>query len=144
MGWHEAPTNNAPLKGGKASINEGGIRVPLIVSWPGRIAARTTSDEVVGCIDFYPTLLDLLGISTNPEQIIDGVSLAPVLLGTGTLERTSYFTWHSTRFASVRQGDWKLIRTLPKTENSANRINSTISRMTSARPPTSRGKTRQR
>lgn len=108
----KAPTNNAPLKGGKASINEGGIRVPLIVSWPGRIAAGATSDEVVGCIDFYPTLLDLLGIKSNPKQIIDGVSIAPVLLGTGPLARESYFTWHSTRFASVRQGDWKLIRTI--------------------------------
>lgn len=105
-------TNNAPLKGGKASINEGGIRVPLIVSWPGRIAAGTTSDAVVGCVDYYPTLLDLLGIQPNPKQIIDGVSIAPVLLGTGKLSRESYFTWHSTRFASVRQGDWKLIRTI--------------------------------
>ena len=105
-------TNNAPLKGGKASINEGGIRVPLIVSWPGRIAAGATSDAVVGCIDYYPTLLDVIGAQPNPKQIIDGVSIAPILLDTGKLERTSYFTWHSNRFASVRQGDWKLIRTV--------------------------------
>ena len=111
----KAPTNNAPLKGGKASINEGGIRVPLIVSWPGRISAGATSDEVVGCIDYYPTLLDLTGIERNPKQIIDGISIAPVLLGTGTLARQAYFTWHSTRFVSVRQGDWKLIRTIRPT-----------------------------
>ncbi|NQU45161.1 sulfatase [bacterium] len=106
----KAPTNNEPLRSGKGSIYEGGIRVPLIVRWPGRIAPGTTSDAVVGCIDVYPTVLDLISLAPNPRQKIDGVSYAPVLRGTGTFSRDAYFTWFPGRGVCVRQGDWKLIR----------------------------------
>jgi arylsulfatase A-like enzyme len=80
--------------------------------WPGKIAAGTTHEEVVGCIDYYPTLLDLTGTPPNPKQKIDGVSLAPVLLGKGKLTRDAYFVWFPSGQAgvSVVQGDWKLIR----------------------------------
>jgi arylsulfatase A-like enzyme len=106
----KAPTSNAPLKGGKGQVYEGGIRVPLIVWSPGRIQPGSTSDAVVGCIDIYPTVLDLIGIAPNPKQIIDGVSYAPVLQGTGALSRQAYFTWFAGSQVCVRQGDWKLIR----------------------------------
>ncbi len=119
----KAPTNNAPLNGGKASVFEGGLRVPLIVSWPGRIASGVTSDEVVGCIDYYPTLLDLNRIEPNPNQTTDGISITPVLLGTGTLARQEYFAWHSTRVATLHHGDWKLIRTVaPSKEGKVNEV----------------------
>ena len=106
------PTNNAPLRDGKGSLYEGGVRVPLMVRWPGKIAAGATSDAIVGCIDVYPTVLDLAGIPLPKQQKIDGVSYAPVLLGAGPLERDSYFTWfpHLIPGVSVRKGDWKLIR----------------------------------
>ena len=96
--------------------------MPLIVSWPGRIAAGATSDEVVGCIDFYPTLLDLLGIKANPKQIIDGVSIAPVLLGTGTLSSRVLFhlAFHPLRErAAGRLETHPHHRRHPRTENSA-------------------------
>lgn len=106
------PTSNAPLRDGKGTLYEGGTRVPLMVRWPGTIAPASTSDAVVGCPDIYPTVLDLAGIPLPPRQKIDGVSYAPVLLGTGTLQRDAYFTWfpHLVPGVSVRQGDWKLIR----------------------------------
>jgi arylsulfatase A-like enzyme len=106
------PTNNAPLRDGKGRLYEGGVRVPLMVRWPGHIAPGSTSDAVVGCIDVYPTVLDLTGVARNPQQTIDGVSYAPVLRGTGKLEREAYFIWfpHLVPGVSVRQGDWKLIR----------------------------------
>ena len=106
------PTNNLPLRDGKGKLYEGGIRVPLMVRWPGKIAPSTTSDAIVGCIDVYPTVLDLAGLPLPPQQTIDGVSYASVLLGTGTLRRDAYFTWfpHLVPGVSVRQGDWKLIR----------------------------------
>ncbi len=109
---HRPPTNNAPLRDGKGSLYEGGTRVPLMVRWPGQIAAGTTSEAVVGCIDVYPTVLDLAGLAPQPQQKLDGVSYAPVLRGTGTLAREAYFTWfpHNLAGVSVRQGDWKLIR----------------------------------
>jgi arylsulfatase A-like enzyme len=106
------PTNNLPLRNGKGTLYEGGTRVPLMVRWPGKIAPSTTSDAIVGCIDVYPTVLDLAGLPLPQRQKIDGVSYAPVLRGTGTLQRTAYFTWfpHLVPGVSVRQGDWKLIR----------------------------------
>ncbi len=106
------PTSNTPLRNGKGTMYEGGTRVPLMVRWPGRIAAATTNDAIVGCYDIYPTVLDLAGLPVPPQQRIDGVSYAPVLRGTGTLKRDAYFIWfpHLVPGVSVRQGDWKLIR----------------------------------
>lgn len=106
------PTSNSPLRDGKGRLYEGGIRVPLMVRWPGKIAAGSTSDAVAGCIDVYPTVLELAGIAANPKQKIDGVSYAPVLTGTGPLKRAAYFTWfpHLVPGVAVRAGDWKLIR----------------------------------
>ncbi len=109
---NQVPTNNDPLREGKGKLYEGGVRVPLMVRWPGKIAAGSTSGAVVGCIDLYPTILDLLGVAPPKEQKIDGVSFAPVLLGKGSLTRDAYFIWfpHLEPGVSVRQGDWKLIR----------------------------------
>jgi arylsulfatase A-like enzyme len=110
-------TSNAPLRGGKSQIYEGGVREPLIVAWPGKVAAGTTSDEVVQSTDFYPTILDLLGLKPRPGQEFDGISIVPVLKQSGSLAGRALFCLF-TRYAqeqtppgaSVRQGDYKLIR----------------------------------
>jgi arylsulfatase A-like enzyme len=109
---YKPPTDNTPLREGKGRLYEGGTRVPLVVRWPGKIAPATTSDAIVGCIDLYPTVLDLAGLATPPQQKMDGLSFAPVLRGTGGFPRDTYFTWfpHLVPGVSVRQGDWKLIR----------------------------------
>lgn len=109
---YKPPTNNAPLRDGKGTLYEGGVRVPLIVRWPGKIAAGSTSDAIVGCTDVYPTVLDLAGLAPPAEQKIDGVSYAPVLRGEGHLDREAYFIWfpHQLPGVAVRQGPWKLIR----------------------------------
>ncbi|OGV70509.1 MAG: N-acetylgalactosamine 6-sulfate sulfatase [Lentisphaerae bacterium RIFOXYA12_FULL_48_11] len=106
------PTNNSPLREGKGRLYEGGVRVPLMVRWPGHIKAGSSSDTVVGCIDMYPTILDLTGIPMPKAQKIDGISFAPVLKQTGRLSRDAYFIWfpHLVPGVSVRKGDWKLIR----------------------------------
>jgi len=108
----EVPTNNAPLREGKARIYEGGQRVPLIVRWPKRIEAGSTSDAIVGPIDIYPTILDALEIEPPGKHIIDGLSFLPVLKKSGDLKREALFTWfpHIIPAVSVRSGDWKLIR----------------------------------
>lgn len=108
----EPPTNNAPLREGKGRIYEGGVRVPLMVRWPGRIPAGSTSHAVVGPIDLYPTLLDAADLPKPAGHHLDGRSLLPLLEQTGTLDRDVYFTWfpHLIPAVSVRQGDWKLIR----------------------------------
>lgn len=110
-----APTNNDPLRGGKADLFEGGCRVPLMVQWPGRVAAGSTSGAVVGPIDIYPTILEMIGLNRPEKQHIDGASFAPVLTGSGELGRKAFFNFfpHGLRHppgAWVRAGDWKLIR----------------------------------
>lgn len=111
---YKPPTNNAPLREGKGTLYEGGTRVPLMVRWPGRIAPGSTSNAIVGCIDVYPTLMELAGLAIPAAQRVDGVSYANVLMGTGAISRDAYFIWfpHLAPGVSVRQGDWKLIRRL--------------------------------
>ena len=112
------PTNNAPLRDGKGTVYEGGVRVPLIVSWPGTVAPGTRSPEVVSSIDLFPTLLDLLGLPAPEGVRLDGISFAPVLrdpmAGLGR-EAVFHFMPHEPRSYSragvaVRSGNWKLIR----------------------------------
>ena len=107
----EPPTNNAPLREGKGRIYEGGQRVPLMVRWPGHIQPETVTDAIVGPIDLYPTVLDALQLDRPEGHVVDGVSILPVLTGTGKLQREALFTWfpHLVPAVSVRAGDYKLI-----------------------------------
>jgi len=108
------PTNNTPLRDGKGTLYEGGTRVPLMWSWAGRIQSGSLSDAVVGHIDLYPTLLDLLGLPRPAQQKMDGVSYANVLTAGGRMERAGFFNYfpHAKNSGGVwvRAGDWKLIR----------------------------------
>lgn len=104
-----------PLRGGKGELYEGGIRVPLVISGPGVKKLGSKSDVPVSSVDLYPTLLDLAGLQPPSGQVLDGVSLAPVMNGTTTLKRPRLF-WHfpcyvgkSTPASAVREGDFKLI-----------------------------------
>ena len=123
------PTSNAPLRGGKATVYEGGIRVPCIVSVPSVVAPGTRSDAVVQSSDFYPTLLDLLALKPAAEQRFDGLSIVPALRSE-PLVRDAIFTYfpHNPPVPDwlppsvvVHQGDWKLIRLFFQGENGAHR-----------------------
>jgi arylsulfatase A-like enzyme len=113
---NQPPTMNTPLRDGKGTLYEGGTRVPLMWAWAGKIAPGSTSDAVVGPIDVYPTVIDLLGIAKPAQQTFDGVSYAKVLQGAGGLERAAYFNYHPHAGANraggvwVRSGDYKLLR----------------------------------
>ena len=85
-------TSNAPLRQGKGSILEGGIRVPLIVRWPGRAAAGTVSLTNVAGTDHYPTLLAAAGVPLQPGQHVDGRSYLPSL--DGSTQRRDPMLWH--------------------------------------------------
>ena len=110
------PTNNDPLRAGKGTIYEGGIRVPMMVAWPGVVKPGSTSDALVQGSDFYPTVLDAVGVVPDPKQKFDGISLVPVLKQTGPLAREGIFTYFPHKLfgipegVSVHSGDWKLIR----------------------------------
>jgi arylsulfatase A-like enzyme len=106
-------TSNAPLREAKGYLYEGGIRVPLLVRWPGVTKAGTVSSAPVCGIDLFPTIMDLCGLKNGPA--VDGVSLAPVLRG-GGLGREALF-WHYPHYSNqggkpggaVRAGDFKLV-----------------------------------
>ncbi len=102
--------SNAPLRGAKGDVFEGGLRTPLLVRWPGQIPAGTKSDLPCMFFDILPTLADLAGASAPLR--IDGVSLRPTLLGQRQeLDRMIYWEQYSGGFQqAVRWGRWKAIR----------------------------------
>jgi arylsulfatase A-like enzyme len=110
-------SDNRPLRAAKGHLYEGGIRVPLIARWPGKIAKAITCDTPVISMDFYPTLLEAARLKKHDSESPDGVSLMPLLKGDGSLARDAiYFhypnyAWHrSNRLGSaIRAGRYKLI-----------------------------------
>lgn len=108
------PTINMPLRDGKGTLYEGGTRVPMMWAWANHIKGGTVTDTIAGHIDIYPTLLELTGVKKPAAQVMDGVSLAPVLLGKGNLARTAFFNYFPSRvpgpLVTVVSGDFKLLR----------------------------------
>jgi len=109
-------SDNAPLRGDKGNLYEGGIREPLIVRWPGVIRPGSVCTVPVVSTDFYPTLLEMAGLPLRPEQHVDGVSIASLCRGAAHLDREALF-WHHPLYSTtavpasaVRQGDWKLVK----------------------------------
>lgn len=100
------------LRGLKAGVFEGGIRVPMIAAWPGRIAPGTTSDLLCAQVDMLPTLVQAAG-GAAPDGI-DGVSLLPTLLGQPQREQADFYYWELGNRQAIRKGDWKLIRQFNK------------------------------
>ncbi len=111
-----SPTCNFPLSEGKGWMYEGGVREPLIIKWQDVIEPDSICDVPITSTDFYPTILEMAGLSLMHEQHCDGVSFLPVLTGSGKIEREAIF-WHyphygnqgGTPSASVRSGNYKLI-----------------------------------
>jgi arylsulfatase A-like enzyme len=114
-----------PLRAGKGSYYEGGIRVPLVVRWPKMVQPGSRCDTPVSGIDFFPTLLQVAGVAKPAGKLLDGVSLTPLLMNSNVWEERPLF-WHfpvylqggnqetrDVRFRTrpgsvVRLGDWKL------------------------------------
>lgn len=110
-------TSIDPLRGGKGQLYEGGIRVPLIVRWPGGVQAGSVCHAPVIGTDLYPTFLELAGASLPPNHALDGLSLVPLLRGQSSLCREAIF-WHQPLYtfgfdqspcSVIRAGDYKLI-----------------------------------
>ena len=99
--------SNGSLRGHKASVWEGGHRVPAIAWWPDRIAHRSVTDQLSSTMDVWPTLAELAGVPLPTERPLDGVSLAPLFDG-GTLDRRPMY-WHFMDGLAMREGDWKLV-----------------------------------
>jgi arylsulfatase A-like enzyme len=104
----ELTSSNAPLRGGKGELLEGGIRVPFIVSWKGRINPRVIDAPVIS-MDATATALELAGVNTKPANL-DGRNLMPLLTGSTDAAPHDALYWRVANKNAVRQGDWKLIR----------------------------------
>jgi uncharacterized sulfatase len=117
---HLGPKDSRPLRGSKADVYEGGIRVPMIVRWPGVVKPGSVCHVPVTSVDFFPTLLQTAGLKLT-DNTVDGESLIPLLKQTGKLKRDAiyfhYPHYHNQGIApagAVRQGDYKLIEWFEK------------------------------
>lgn len=108
--------SNGPLRGIKRDLYEGGIRVPLIARWPGRIAAGRTTDHVSAFWDFMPTLADIAGADNPPA--LDGVSMAPTLFSQDGQQEHEQLYWEfhegNSSKQAARLGKWKGVRLDPQ------------------------------
>lgn len=103
--------SNGPMNGYKRDLTEGGIRVPMIASWPGKIKAGSTSDHISAFWDMMPTVKELAGITTPIET--DGISMVPALLGKKKQKSHEYLYWEFHEGGgklAVRKGNWKGIK----------------------------------
>lgn len=114
-------TDNAPLRSGKGSLYEGGVRVPWIVRWPGKVPKGTTETPIIS-VDLMPTLIELAGAKPPPKQPLDGQSMVECFTSGGaTAPQRDLFwhfpgylgagqgSWRTTPAGAIRSGDWKLI-----------------------------------
>lgn len=114
-GGFEQLQSQAPFRGGKAMLWEGGLRVPLAIKWPGVVEPGSLSDALVTSDDFFPTIAEIFEVADLPDEI-DGLSLLPVLTKSSALERQELFFhyphYHHLGYkpaGAIRKGDFKLI-----------------------------------
>ena len=100
--WGDA----GPLRNGKGSFYEGGLRVPGIVRWPGKVPAGRVSDAIIATIDFLPTFARLTGFQVPDDRVIDGIDQTDLLLGKTEKGRDNFLYGR----AGVRQGKWKFLK----------------------------------
>ncbi len=117
--------SSGPLRGLKGSLWEGGIRVPMIASWPGKISADSASDLVSGFQDVLPSVCELVGAEIPSE--LDGISMIPTLLGQNASnpqeqKNHEYLYWELLNQQAVRSGNWKMYRTADKNGKITSRL----------------------
>jgi len=103
-------SSNAPLRGGKMTTWEGGMRVPCIMYWPGVIPSGQVCDEIITSMDFYPTIARFAGAGIPLDRIIDGKDISSIVLGEEGAKspHKAFFYYHGDNLEAVRSGDWKL------------------------------------
>lgn len=102
--------SNSPLRGGKGSIYEGGVRVPFVISWPAQLDDSETDDRPVSSLDVFATALAAAGVAMPTDKKYDSVNLIPYLKGDNANSPHPQLFWRSGKMRAVREGDWKLLR----------------------------------
>ena len=118
----KAHSQNLPLKAGKGSVYEGGIREPMIIKWPGVVQPNSTANQYVMIEDFFPTILQMAGLKNYQSvQPIDGKSLIPILKNANFSDTSRSLIWHYPNkwidkdgpginyYSAIRKGNWKMI-----------------------------------
>lgn len=110
-GGSGAGSSNGPLRGGKATMWEGGVRVPLLARWPGRLPAGRVNDEFLSSLEFFPTFMAVAGAQPPPGVVLDGFNALPVWEGKAKSQRKDFF-WHRPfdNSSAARVGQWKWVR----------------------------------
>lgn len=106
----ESITDNAPLRGGKGMLYEGGVRVPYIFTWPGKIKADQTCDVPINSVDLFPTLLEVTGSHLEAGEVLDGTGYLDILTGHPEKATRNPLYWHFPGYLGAGKGNW---RTLP-------------------------------
>lgn len=102
--------DNAPLRGAKGSVYEGGFRVPFLIAWPGSLAAGAVENRPVSAIDVFATALGVAGVAIPTDRPYDSVDLMPFLTGKNSEAPHQRLYWRSGAQWAIREGDWKLVR----------------------------------
>jgi arylsulfatase A len=119
-----------PLRDGKGTTWEGGVRVPTIAWWPGRIAAGSSTDAVAGTIDLLPTAVSITGGTLPDQPVIDGRDLSPLLFGKSKESpREAHYYFSEYELQAVRQGPWKLAITPQNKKKSSSDANGSEPRL---------------
>jgi len=102
--------SNVPLRGGKGSTWEGGMREPAIFWWPGTIPANTSCDEIATTMDVFPTFAELAGGKVPGDRVRDGKNITPLLMGIKDAKSPykAFYYYNREKLEAVRSGDWKL------------------------------------
>ena len=106
----ELTSSNAPLRGGKEDLYEGGIRVPFLTQWEGHLPGGVVYDRPVSSLDVLPTALAAAGVKSPDEAKLDGVDLLPYLGGRNDRPPHDRLFWRYGGKVAVREGRWKLVR----------------------------------
>ena len=101
--------SNEPLRLGKQTMFEGGVRVPFAIKWPGKIPKGTTYEHPISTLDIFPTVLAAAGVSPPTDIALDGVDLMPYLSGSNSEKPHDKLFWRAGNIWATRDGDWKLI-----------------------------------
>jgi arylsulfatase A-like enzyme len=103
-------SRNTPLRGAKGNVYEGGVRVPFLLAWPGKIAAGQTDARPVSSLDVFATALAAAGAPMPTDRTYDSVNLLPYALGENRGAPHERLFWRNGNDRAVREGDWKLVR----------------------------------
>lgn len=128
-------TSNVPLRAGKGTLYEGGVRVPLIIRWPGNVKPATTTVGIVSSADFFPTLVELADGKSPEKQVLDGFSMLPIMTENKFDPEREVFTHypvyhHEQPMSAVRKGDWKIVENLVTDEVDLYNLRHDVNEMT--------------